>query len=118
MNIQRSILAYQGNKYSLLPFLFAEFPDDITDFHDVFGGSGVVTINMRDKAKRRYYNEYDNVIADILRTVRDETPEFIEEKFDKCVNHFDLSKENKEEFYEFRSHCNDKPHPIKWLVVS
>lgn len=118
MKIQRSILAYQGNKFSLLPFLLAEFPEKITDFHDIFGGSGVVTLNMADKAKRRYYNEYDRIIADILRTVRDESPDFIEEKFDKCVNYFELSKENKEEFYEFRSHCNEKPHPIKWLVVS
>lgn len=118
MTFVRSILAYQGNKFELLEDLLSEFPDDITDFHDVFGGSGVVTLNMAGKAKRRYYNEYDEVIADILKVMRDETPEFIEEKFDKCVDYFGLSKENKEEFYEFRDHCNDKPHPIKWLVIS
>lgn len=118
MTITRSILSYQGNKYDLLPYLVSEFPEKITDFHDVFGGSGVVTLNMADRAKRRYYNEYDKVVADILKVVRDETPDFIEEKFDKCVDHFELGKTAKDEFYEFRDHCNNKPHPIKWLVVS
>lgn len=119
INPTRSLIAYQGNKYQLIRELWSHFPEDIAEFHDVFGGSGAVTINMLGRAKKRFYNEHDEVILDILRAIREsESVEELEFRFDRCVEHFGLGKGNKEEFIEFLDHCNRKPHPLKWLVVS
>lgn len=113
----RSLLSYQGSKYKILEELLSVFPTDATHFYDVFGGSATVTINTQ--YKYRYYNEYDATIAEIIEAIRDcESPENLEMRFDRCVDHFGLGKGNEEEFYEFREHCKRYPHPLKLWVLS
>ncbi len=119
MQVVRSLIAYQGNKYKLLPEILNQFPKDSTHLHDVFGGSGVVTINASSIMKKVYYNEHDKIICSILENIRDAgSPEELEERFDRCVKHFGLGKGNKDEFEVFLEHCNLHPHPLKWFVVS
>lgn len=118
-DIVRSVIAYQGNKYKLLPEILDQLPNKATHLHDVFGGSGVVTINANKILKKVFYNEHDKIICEILEAIRDEeSVENLEYRFDRCVDHFDLGKGRKEQFLEFIEHCNNHPHPLKWLVVS
>jgi site-specific DNA-adenine methylase len=44
-----------GNKYDLIEQLIPLFPDNIDTFYDLFGGSAVLSINV--KANKTVYNE-------------------------------------------------------------
>jgi len=64
MRYKKSPLSYMGNKYRLLPQIMPMFPKNIKNFYDVFGGSGVVSLNV--KANKVYYNDFNEFVSSII----------------------------------------------------
>ncbi|NQZ66366.1 MAG: DNA adenine methylase, partial [Mycoplasmatales bacterium] len=62
MKFKQSPVYYMGNKYKLLPQIWEMFPDKINTFHDLFGGSGTMSINFIGKAKKVHYNEFNEFV--------------------------------------------------------
>ena len=96
-------------------------------FHDVFGGSGTVGINMLDIAKIVRYNELDSNVFSILRRLQSaNTPEQIADGLDYHVNKWGLGKgvsdrdkaKKEKAYYKFRSYYNENPGPFKLWVLS
>lgn len=119
--VVRSVLAYQGSKYRLIPALKYFIPQcDV--FHDVFGGSGTVAINMLDIAKIVRYNELDPNVFGILRRLQSApSPEHISQGLDYHIDKWKLSKSGKnaeKNYYRFQSFYNSEPGPFKLWVLS
>ena len=69
MGIIKSPIFYMGNKYELLPNLLTYFPkkETVSEFIDLFGGSGVVSLNVPYDNVR--YNELNENIFELLKTI-------------------------------------------------
>ena len=110
-----------GNKFELLPQLIQIFPNDVDTFYDMFGGSGVVSLNV--KAKDIIYNELNINTVNILKVFKKYTSNEIDQHIKKRIEEFDLPKsgndvrqptvtEKKIEYYKnnyikFRKFYND-----------
>lgn len=59
-----------GNKFDMLNRLFSIFPkeNEVEIFYDVFGGSGVVSVNS--PYKKNVYNELNSNIYGILNMLK------------------------------------------------
>lgn len=90
MKYIKSPLFYMGNKYELLEQLLPLFPKKIGTFYDLFGGSGVVTLNA--KAERYVYNEQNKNIVELLKIFKNYDFKFIINKIEKNVRIFNLPK--------------------------
>ena len=80
-----------GNKFDLLPQLLHIFPKKINTFYDLFGGSGVVTMNV--KANKKVYNEINQNILNILSLFKEYSPKEIDKHIRKRIDEFDLPTE-------------------------
>ena len=69
----RSPLVYFGGKYKILDWLIPLFPKKCDIFIDVFGGSGVVSLNYHGQ-QRTIYNEKDPVPNGILNSIQEIYP--------------------------------------------
>jgi site-specific DNA-adenine methylase len=58
---------YSGNKYKLLKQLLPLFPENITDFVDLFGGGFDVGTNV--EAERVYYNEIFMPMYEVVKEI-------------------------------------------------
>jgi DNA adenine methylase Dam len=122
----RSLLSYQGNKFDFISSLKDLMPDcDV--FHDVFGGSGTVSLNMGDKAKVVRYNEIDPKIFYLLNNLKKaENAQQISYGMDYYIEEFNLHKypqrpksiKNKEAYYKFMENYNEYPTNFKLWVLS
>lgn len=68
MNILESPIFYMGNKYKLLKQMLPLFPKNCDTFYDLFGGSGVVSMNYKGKIKN-IYNELNPNIVELVKMV-------------------------------------------------
>jgi len=116
----KSPIFYMGNKYELLPQLLDIFPRNIETFYDMFGGSGVVSLNVR--ANKIIYNELNHNIIELLKLFKLYTPKEINQHILKRIEYFNLPKEAadirqntmndelrnkaKEKYVEFRTFYN------------
>lgn len=72
----KSPINYIGNKYKLINQIIPLFPNDISMFVDVFGGSGTVLINTR--AEHYMYNDINPYVSAIFKgLVTEETDDVI-----------------------------------------
>ena len=110
-----SPIYYMGNKYKLLKYILPLFPDNIENFYDLFGGSGVVSINV--SAKNKYYNEINENVYNLFKMFQDNKPEqlddYISGKIKEFnIKHFDKNyKEHIDEqqaYYDFRNYYNSQ----------
>lgn len=92
---------YIGAKYKLLPQILPLFPDNITTFVDMFGGSAEVSLNV--KADKVIYNDKCKQLVNILSNL---DSNFVKEVEDTIAK-FNLSKMNKEEFLICRKYYNE-----------
>jgi DNA adenine methylase Dam len=86
----KSPIFYMGNKYDLLDELLAYFPkkEEVDTFIDLFGGSGVVSINAPyDKIT---YNEINHNITNLLKMLVETPPKEIINHIKHRVIEFDL----------------------------
>lgn len=92
---------YIGAKYKLLSQILPLFPNNITTFVDMFGGSAEVSLNV--KADKIIYNDKCKQLVNILSNL---DSSFVKEVED-TITKFNLGKMNKEEFLVCRKYYND-----------
>lgn len=121
----KSPITYSGSKYKLLDFIKMNLPQDrnIKTFIDAFGGSGVVSLNMKYiNIEKVIYNELNQDVFEMLENLGKGNMQYIEE----CINeawekrriktmrtqeqYYKMSQEEKKEstgvFYNFRKYIN------------
>lgn len=110
-----SPIYYMGNKYKLLKYILPLFPDNIENFYDLFGGSGVVSINV--SAKNKYYNEINENVYNLFKMFQENKPEQLDEYISSKIKEFNIkhfSKNYKEHideqkaYYDFRDYYNSQ----------
>ena len=101
----KSPINYVGNKHKLLSQIIPLFPNNISTFVDVFGGSGTVLINT--KAEHYVYNDINNYISDIFSGLVFNNTDEIIQKIENIITEYALSKTNKEGFDKLRDDYNN-----------
>ncbi|MGM7720665.1 Dam family site-specific DNA-(adenine-N6)-methyltransferase [Metabacillus sp. Hm71] len=119
-----------GNKKRLIQKGLTDiFPKDIDTFYDLFGGSGVVSLNVN--ANNYILNELDTYIYNLYITLKENKPEVIIDHIKNCIKEFDLPTKstnsattNKEEreyykvnYTKFRSRYNESKNPLDLFVL-
>lgn len=106
MEYIKSPLNYNGNKYKLLPQILPLFPNKISTFVDLFGGSGAVSLNT--SAEHVIYNDIIPYIGNILNGIKEleYINSFIENTLHRTISYYGLSKTNKEGFENLRADYN------------
>ena len=96
MAIVKSPIFYMGNKYELLPNLLTYFPkkETVSEFIDLFGGSGVVSINV--PYENITYNEINHNITNLFKVLVETEPK-------KIINHI-VSRIDEFELYNKTTH--------------
>ncbi len=111
----KSPLVYQGSKYNLLNEILPLFPKNIKTFVDLFGGSGVVSLNV--KADKVIYNEYNFRIKNIINTILHDNS-YVQEQIQHLTNIHnlektkrdypqDLQEQHKQRYLDFRKFVNE-----------
>ncbi len=80
---------YMGSKYRLLKYITPLMPNGIKTFHDVFGGSGVVSLNVN--AEGINYNESNYEIYSLFRVLMDNDKDCILNHYIDRTKQFDLA---------------------------
>ena len=88
---KRSPIVYMGNKFLLLDQLIPLFPLQCDTFVDLFGGSGVVSMNYKG-SKRNIYNELNENVFDIVDMIKNTEPNILNDKFESIINNYGLVK--------------------------
>lgn len=99
---KRSPMPYMGNKYKLLKDLIPLFPKECDVFIDLFGGSGVVSMNYKGK-KETIYNELNNNIVELVKMVVQNGPEELDKYWKDKVREYNLPTQSTK-----RKDSNDK----------
>ena len=68
MKYLESPIFYMGNKYKLLKQLIPLFPKQCDTFLDLFGGSGVVSMNYQG-TRKTIYNEFNGNIVNLIKII-------------------------------------------------
>lgn len=86
----KSPIFYMGNKFDLLNDLLPRFPqeNEVGKFIDLFGGSGVVSLNV--SYKNVLYNEINPNIVELLKLFKDNEAEIIIKDIEDNVKKFKL----------------------------
>lgn len=106
MNYIKSPVNYTGGKYKLLPQIIPKFPENINTFVDVFGGGFNVGINVN--SDKVIYNDIITPLSDLMLVFKENNKEDILNYIDTTIKEFNLSKTNKESFYNFRDYYNNE----------
>ena len=91
MKILRSPIPYMGNKYKLLEDLLQLFPKECDTFIDLFGGSGVVSMNYQGRT-RTVYNEFNENIVELVKMFRDNDPKDLNKYFESQIEKYGLER--------------------------
>jgi adenine-specific DNA-methyltransferase len=108
---------YSGNKYKLLKQLLPLFPENITDFVDLFGGGFDVGTNV--DAERVYYNEIFMPMYEVVKEISAGDLAKIIEQIWGYIQEFKLTKTNREGFEKFKEYLNnlETPSPVGWYTA-
>lgn len=92
----KSPIFYMGNKYKLLDNLLTYFPkkETVDEFIDLFGGSGVVSINV--PYEKITYNEINHNITNLFKMLVETPPKEIINHIKHRVIEFDLPQKGVE----------------------
>ena len=108
----RSPLVYFGGKYKILDWLIPMFPKECDIFMDVFGGSGVVSLNYKG-TKQTIYNEKDDVPNNILDSLHEIIPYDRDRLLEIWCSEYNLwdmdlkSDKAKQDFLKFKEDFNN-----------
>ena len=86
---KRSPIFYMGNKYKLLKDLISLFPNSCDVFVDLFGGSGVVSMNYQGTQKT-IYNEFNKNIVELIKMIVNNEPQELDEYWKEQRNKYGL----------------------------
>ena len=89
MKYLASAIPYMGNKYKLLKYIIPLFPHKCEVFIDLFGGSGTVCINYKG-TKNTIYNEFNKNIVELVKMIKEVSPESLNDYFISKVNEYGL----------------------------
>ena len=117
---------YMGTKIKLLPQIYPYFPKNIHTFYDVFGGSGVVSMNLNaDKYVINDLNDHVHNLYELFKTkTADEIISYCHEMRDKwgfTTNVKDkprIAELNKEPFDRCRKYMNDNPSALGFYFLT
>ncbi len=102
----KSPIFYMGNKYELLDNLLTYFPkkETVNEFIDLFGGSGVVSINV--PYENITYNELNHNITNLFKMLIETPPKEIINHIKYRMREFDLpqksAKKNDNEYSKYK----------------
>lgn len=82
-----------GNKHKLMRQLKPLFPKECDVFVDLFGGSGVVSMNYEGK-KRTIYNEINHNIVEMIKMIVNNEPKQLDEYWKSKVEFYNLPKQS------------------------
>ena len=112
----KSPINYIGNKYKLISQIIPLFPEKISTFVDVFGGSGTVLINTN--AEHYIYNDINPYVEGIFRGLLETDTQTIIDAIEKVVQEYSLSKTNKDGFEKLRDFYNKEDNKEKdWITL-
>jgi DNA adenine methylase Dam len=114
--IIKSPLNYSGNKYLLIKKIFPFFPDEVENFVDLFGGTGVVAANAN--AKNIIYNEYDYNIYNIIKMFITTEPDIFQKQIDERIENFKLTKYNSKGYENLKETYNKNPNYLDLYLLS
>lgn len=118
-----SPIFYMGNKYKLLKQIIPLFPKECNTFVDLFGGSGVVSMNYKGK-ERTIYNEFNTNVYELVKIFVENSFEELDTYFQSVVDKYNLitgkrrsmfdseeaflkdTNEKKERYNKFREYYN------------
>lgn len=109
----KSPINYIGNKYKLIEQIIPLFPDNISMFVDVFGGSGTVLINT--KADHYIYNDINPYVASIFDGLVTQDINVVIRKIEDTILEYSLSKTNKAGFEKLRNDYNNGKND--WITL-
>lgn len=104
MDFVKSPLNYTGGKFKILPQIIPLFPNNISNFIDLFGGGANVCINV--EANKIIYNDTLTQVVDFLKYCKEMDIEIILTNIELIVEMYELSKENENGYYELRKDYN------------
>lgn len=95
----KSPLNYTGGKYKLLPQIMPLFPEDITDFWDLFCGGANVGINV--SAERVIYNDSNQKLIGLFNSISKQDFASFDNKIKRLIKQYGLSDstDNGYDFY-------------------
>lgn len=112
----KSPINYIGNKYKLISQIIPLFPEKISTFVDVFGGSGTVLINTN--AEHYIYNDVNPYVEGIFRGLIETDTQTIIDAIEKIIQEYSLSKTNKDGFEKLRDFYNSETNKEKdWITL-
>lgn len=111
----KSPFNYIGNKHRLLPQILPLFPRKIDTFYDVFCGGLDVSVNV--SADKKIANDINYFVIEILEMFKNTDGSELLQNIDAIINKFNLSKDNKESYYEFREYYNKNKDPLLLYVL-
>lgn len=116
MEYIKSPMNYIGNKYRIMSQLQDRFPKNIEVMVDLFCGGGDVSINSQ--ANHIIANDINLYVIDIFRAFQLLGKETTLKYIDDIIFRWNLSKENKKEYLEFREYYNQSDrNPLDLYVL-
>ena len=106
---------YIGNKYRIIDSIQEYFPKHIDTFVDIFCGGCDVSINT--KAKRKFANDINYHVVDILQEFQNHDVDYILHYIDTTIDNWNLSKTNEDGYIAFRNHYNSTKKPLDLYVL-
>ncbi|WP_432227025.1 Dam family site-specific DNA-(adenine-N6)-methyltransferase [Limosilactobacillus fermentum] len=85
-----SFLNYTGSKYRIMDQLIPLFPNRCDTMIDIFGGSGVVTVNYHG-ANNFVFNDKNEPLVILIDYVANHSIEFIEKSINKIITEYGLT---------------------------
>lgn len=106
MKYVKSPINYNGNKYKIIGCLVDLFPNNINTFVDLFGGSGVISLNAN--AEHIVYNDIIPYICEILDGIKsiNDIDVFIKDNIYNIIKEYNLNKVNLNGFEKLRKDYN------------
>lgn len=92
-NYKRSPINYMGNKFKLLQSLLPIFPETCDIFVDLFGGSGVISMNYQGTVKS-IYNEFNDNIVEMISMIVNEDPKKLNEYWQSKIEYYNLDTQS------------------------
>jgi len=112
----KSPFNYIGGKHKIMPQIYSNFPKKISTFVDLFGGGFNVGINI--DAEKIIYNDQITPLVDLFQYLNDNEYEDIINHIKNRINDFNIKKEEKEGFLEFRDYYNkNSENPLDLYVL-
>ena len=91
MKYLESPIFYMGNKYKMLGQLIPLFPKECNTFLDLFGGSGVVSMNYKG-IKKTIYNEFNHNIVGLIKMFKENNPVELDSYFKSKIAYYNLGR--------------------------